>query len=79
MASFQALKSPTTRITLFGAVEHVQKIDLGISDAFYYDSEGISRVPKGWNRNSTVESLIREENGQEYYRPYLALNLNYAI
>ena len=32
-----------------GAVEHVQKIDLVISDAFYYDLKGIKRVPKGQN------------------------------
>ena len=70
------LKSSTRRITSFGVVEHVQKIDLGISDAFYYDFRGIRRVPKGQNQNYTVESLFREENSQGNYRPYLAGNSN---
>ena len=43
------LKSSTRRITFFWVVEHVQKIDLVISDAFYYDLKGIKRVPKGQN------------------------------
>ena len=72
-------KSSTTRITFFGIVEHVQMIDLGISDAFYYDFKGIKRVLKGQNRNSFSKTPFREENGQGNYRPYLAGNSNYRI
>ena len=69
-------KSSMTRITFFGIVEYVQTIDLGISDAFYYDFKGIKRVPKGKNRNSFSKTLFQEENGQGNYSPYSAGNLN---
>ena len=49
-------KSSTRRNSLIGVVEHFQKIDLGILDAFYYDFRGIRRVPKGQNQNLTVET-----------------------
>ena len=64
---------------LIGAVELVQKIDLGISDAFYYDFKCIKSAQKGQNQNFTVESLFREENSQGNYHPYMAGNSNYRM
>ena len=71
-----AFKVVNVENELTGAVEHVQKIDLGISDAFYYYFGDVFRVPKVGNRNLYSENPIPETKSPGIFKANLAGNLN---